>query len=714
MKDRKYIKIKNKSIVGILHPQVILEGKLKEANSKLEIHINGKKYASKFMKLNKRGDFVLISTLNKKIRKVDIVYKNNDEEFVIYSLRNNMIIRIGYKIKRILKKITVPFKELAKGIKFLWKEHHFLVPPVLWKKYMKRLITKIKLALRMEYYHPFKQKDYLKWIINHETKPTYKKLKYSPLISILIPVYNIERKYLSECLDSILNQKYQNFEVCLADDCSTLTETIETLKEYEKKDKRIKVVYRKENGHISKATNSALEIATGEFIGLMDNDDVITEDALYEMVLALNKNKNLDFIYSDEDKMDMEGNRCEPHFKPDYSPDSLLGGNYICHFEILRKSIMEEIGGFRSEYVGAQDFDLFLRFVEKTTPDRIHHIPKILYHWRKVPGSTADTVESKDYAIENGKKAVIDAMKRRNLDAEVITPIKSTHYIVEYQYKKEPLVSIIIPTRDMAKMLKQCIDSIYQKTVYKNFEIIIVDNNSSEEKTIQLFETLKQEHSNLKVISAQCEFNYSKINNLAVEQCRGEYLLFLNNDTKIISRAWLKSMVGYAMQKHIGAVGVKLLYPDDTIQHGGVILGIDGTARHAFLHTPADSFGFYGRLLVPYNYSAVTAACMLVSRKKFTEVNGFNEELKVAFNDIDLNLKLLKKGYYNIFLPQVEVYHYESKSRGLDSTTEKYKKFLSEKEYLQTHWSEQLAHDRFYNPNFSLSYDFMLDKNKEQ
>lgn len=712
MNVKKYIKIKTKEISGVVNPQLFVEGQFREQNLKLKVYADGKEIKSKLTNINNKGKFVLTAKLEKNDRKVIVVLEKENNSCEIIKINNSFIRRFVSKLKKVCLKIVVPFKAIAKGFKFLWREHHFLVPPILWGKYFKRLVQKVRLAFHMEYYNPFNQNEYLKWTIENEGEIEYKKLKYQPLISILIPVYNIEREYLSDCLDSILNQKYQNFEVCLADDCSTLEETIETLKEYENKDKRIKVVYRRENGHISKATNSALEIAKGEFVALMDNDDILAENALYEMVYALNKNKNLDLIYSDEDKMDMNGDRCEPHFKPDYSPDSLLGGNYICHFEILRKSIMDEIGGFRSEYVGAQDFDLFLRFVEKTTPDRICHIPKILYHWRKVPGSTADTIENKDYAIENGRKAVEDAMKRRKLDAKVIVPIKSTHYVVEYLYKKEPLVSIIIPTKDLAKTLDKCLSSIYSKTKYKNFEIVVVNNNSQEKETFDLFDKYKKEHKNFKVINVDGEFNYSKINNIAVEESKGEYLLFLNNDTEVCTPTWINSMVGYAMQKHIGAVGVKLLYPDDTIQHGGVILGIDGTARHAFLHAPSDSYGFYGRLLVPYNYSAVTAACMMVSRKKFNEVGKFNEELKVAFNDVDFNLKLLNKKYYNVFLPQVELYHYESKSRGLDTTTEKYQKFLQEKEYLQTNWKKELECDRFYNPNFSLKECFCLDKKK--
>ena len=713
MKCEKIIKIKKKVIVGIKSPKLIIKGNLYDSTYNLVLIINGKKQNYEMTSLNDRGGFILSCLLKKSDKKIEVLLTKKAKKEKLFVIHNNIFVRGFYKIEPFVDKIAKVLSSIKKSIKFLWREHHFLIPPILWKKYLDRVIVKFRKLLHLEYNHPFKQKDYIKWIKNCEEKPVYKDLEYNPLISILIPVYNINRKYLSECLDSILNQHYQNFEVCLADDCSTLQETIDTLKEYENLDKRIKVVYRKENGHISKATNSALKIAKGEFIALMDNDDIITENALYEMVYALNQNKKLDLIYSDEDKLDMKGKRCEPHFKPDYSPDSLLGGNYICHFEILRKSIVDEIGGEKSEYVGAQDFDFFLRFVEKTTPERIYHIPKILYHWRKVPGSTADTIESKDYAIDNGKKAVEAALERRGLNALVYTPIKTTHYIVEYKYKKEPKVSIIIPTKDMSDTLENCISSIYKKTNYKNYEVIIINNNSKEEKTYKLFNKLKRKYDNISIYDYNHEFNYSKINNFAAKKAKGSYYLFLNNDTEVISPNWIKVMVGYAMQDHIGCVGVKLLYEDDTIQHGGVVLGIDGTARHSFMYADADSTGFYGRLLVPYNYSAVTAACMMISKKKFNQVNGFDENLAVAFNDIDLNLKVLKTGYYNIFLPQVELYHYESKTRGLDTTTEKYKKFLYEKDYLQKRWKDELNNDKFYNKNFSKMYDFMLNKHND-
>lgn len=721
MSDKNGIKIEHKDITGIVNPQLVVEGYFTEKKKELELYADGKKIKvniyfyhkhNKLSWLSHRQDFIIRTKLPKGSSKIELKLVNEKEQIRLLKMRNNIFRRILFKFKEIGRKFSKIFKSIIKGVRFLWREHHFLVPIVFWKDYFKRFITKIRLALNLEYNNPFNTKEYNKWIKKVEEKPVYEELSYQPLISILIPVYNIGREYLSECLDSILNQQYQNFEICLADDKSTSKETLDTLKEYEDKDKRIKVVYRKENGHISKATNSAFEIATGEFIGLMDNDDILVENALYEMVYALNQNKELDFIYSDEDKLDMKGRRCEPHFKPDYSPDSLLGGNYLCHFEIFRRELFESVGGEDSELVGAQDFDLFLKMMEKTTPEKIHHIPKILYHWRKVPGSTADTIENKEYAINAGKKAVENALKRRGIKGEVLLPLETTHYVVEYKYEKEPKVSIIIPTRDYADVLGNCLESIYRQTKYKNFEVIVADNDSSEKETLELFDKYTKKHKNFKVVKTPGEFNFAKINNQAVKESSGEYLLFLNNDTEVLTPKWIDIMVGYAMQKHIGAVGVKLIYPDDTIQHGGVIVGIDGTARHAFLHESVDFVGFYGRLLVPYNYSAVTAACMMVERKKFDKVKGFNENLKVAFNDVDLNLKLLDKKYYNIFLPQVELYHYESKSRGLDTTTKKYKQLQEEKKYFQTKWKKYIDRDPYYNPNFSLDYAFMLNKKK--
>lgn len=421
MSTKKYVKIVDKSIDGIINPLLSVQGRYLDGERKFYVEINGEVIKSKTIILNQKSHkFLLRAVLPKKVSKVGVYIKDKDEKIKICTVSSNVATRTYNKFikknfilsKKLYAKIKKIFKSTYVNVRYLWNEHHFIVPKELKPKYRKEFKIKVRKALGIEYYNPFKQKDYIKWLDKNEKFHKYKKLKYEPLISFLIPVYNIDRKYLSECLDSILNQTYKNFEICLSDDNSTSQETIDTLKEYEKKDKRVKVVYRKENGHISKATNSALAIAKGEFVALMDDDDILSKHALYEMVYVLNKNKDLDLIYSDEDKIDMKGRRCEPHFKADYSPDSLYGGNYICHFEILRRNIMNEIGGFKSEFVGAQDFDLFLRFVEKTKPDRIYHIPKILYHWRKVPGSTADTIENKEYAIENGRKAVEEALKK--------------------------------------------------------------------------------------------------------------------------------------------------------------------------------------------------------------------------------------------------------------------------------------------------------------
>ena len=611
-----------------------------------------------------------------------------------------------------MSKIKKCFHTMYKGIRLAWREHRFLIPPILWKKYFLAMIDKIRSGGKDNFYNPYDREEYSQWIMNNKKDDSYcYEFEYNPLISIIIPVYNISRKYLIECLDSVLNQTYKNFEICIADDCSTREETIQTLKEYEQKYKNIKVLYREKNGHISEASNSALSLSSGEFIALLDNDDVLEDNALYEMVKVLNDDKKIDMIYSDEDKLDLKGNRCEPNFKPDWSPDTLMSQNYICHFTMLRKKIVDEIGGFRVGYEGAQDYDLFLRFTEKT--NRIYHIPKILYHWRMLEGSTATNKGNKNYAQEMGKKVLEDTLKRRDIKGTVKNDKSMMHYIVEYDYKEEPKISIIIPTRDFSTTLETCLESLYEKTKYKNFEVLILNNNSVETETFDLFKKYKEKYKNCKVIDVNTEFNYSNINNIGVSEADGDYIVLLNNDTKIITPEWLSIMVGYAMQPHIGAVGPKLLYPDKTIQHAGVIMGLGGVASHVYLGARRNAPGIFGRLCVPYNYSAVTAACLMVEKRKFLEVGGLEEKLKVAYNDIDFNLKLLKAGYYNLFIPQIELIHFESKSRGLDSTTEKYKRFLKESNYMYEKWKNEIDNDKFYNPNFSKKHCFLLDKKVE-
>ena len=714
MEKNDFVLLREESISGIRHPLLVLTGYIFKEEFDIVLLIDGKKFSYDF-DFNKYNKFFSIVTpIPNNSRVIEFYVVVGKEKYLVSRLNNSFLGRIVYKIKasfiKILKKVRKVSIVFGKGIAFAWKKHHFIIPPRYWGRYFKKFINKITGATSKLYYNPYDKEDYSAWFEENYVVEEYKKMEYEPLISIVIPVYNIERKYLVECLESILKQNYSNFEVCLADDNSTSEETINTLKEYEKRDKRIKVVYRKENGHISKATNSAIEIAKGEYIALMDDDDVITGDALYQFVKVLNKHPEADLIYSDEDKMEMNGMLSDPHFKPDYAPDTLLGGNYICHFSIYRKKIIDKIGGFRSDFVGAQDYDLVLRFVEQT--EHIFHIPKILYHWRKIPGSTAVTIDNKEYAIENGRKAVEEALERRGLKGRVIAPIKSAHYIVEYDVIGSPMVSIIIPTKDRARMLDNCLKSIYNKSTYKNFEIIVVNNNSVKESTFKLFDRYKKKYDNFQVFDAKYKFNYSKLNNDAVKIAKGEYILLLNNDTEVITKNWIELMLGYAIQKHVGAVGAKLLYPDLTVQHGGIVLGIAGIAANVYSDVDSDSYGTFGRLLIPYDYSAVTAACLMVKKEKYESVKGLDEKLKVAYNDVDFNIKLLQKGYYNVFLPIVNLIHFESKSRGKDTTGEKSKRLQEESKYMIEKWGNKLKEDKFYNKNLSLNWWFLLDRRK--
>ncbi|MFR2822382.1 MAG: glycosyltransferase family 2 protein [Thomasclavelia sp.] len=714
--DIDYINVRDAHVHGIINPTFIMYGNCDLEKYDFEVEVDGIKRKVKFKPDLASDNYELIVPLNNSDKLVEVYLIANNERQLVCIRENTRMKRIKSKIRVILRKVfgnmAHRLRKLKYIIRVLFNELKFILKNHTVKGSIKRIKYNLsRLELEITFYNFMKQEDYLEWLeVNEKEDKEILSFNYNPLISICIPVYNVERKYLSECLDSILNQTYQNFEICLSNDCSTLKETLDTLEEYGKKDSRIKVFHRKENGHISKATNDALAIASGEFIGLMDNDDLLTKNALYECVKVLNENPNLDFIYSDEDKIDLAGKRRDPHFKSDFAPDSILGSNYICHFEIMRKSIVDQIGGFRVGLEGAQDYDIFLRFFEQTTPERIYHIPKVLYHWRMIEGSTAAEIDNKGYAIERGRQAVADALERRGINADVKVHPRVPYYIVEYKYEIEPMISIIIPTKDYADVTEQCLKSLYEKTTYQNFEVIVMNNNSQKSETFALFDKYKNMHNNFRVIDANYEFNYSKINNQGVKEANGEFIVLLNNDTEIITPNWLELMVGYAMQPHIGAVGAKLLYPDKTVQHAGVILGIGGIAQHAFIGCAKEDPGFYGRLSVPFNYSAVTAACLMVAKDKFNEVGGLEEYLQVAFNDIDFNLKLLEKGYYNVCLNHVELYHHESKSRGLDTTSEKYKRFVSEHDYMKDKWSNILYNDKFYNPNFSLKKAFVLDR----
>ena len=536
------------------------------------------------------------------------------------------------------------------------------------------------------------------------------KFKYAPKISILVPVYNTPETFLRQMIESVQKQTYGNWELCIANANPANEQVKVILKEYTANDARVKVTDVPENEVIAQNTNKALEIADGTFIGLLDHDDVLAENALYEVVKELNKAVDTDVIYTDEDKVSTAMDEYfSPNFKPDFNLDMLRSNNYFCHFFVAKKELIETVGGFRGEYNGAQDYDLFLRCIEKA--ERIAHIPKILYHWRVHQESTADNPLSKMYAYDAGQKAIEQHLKRCGVTAEVSKTENLGFYRVKYQQEGSPLVSILIPNKDQKDTLDQCLKSIEARTDYENYEIIIIENNSTEQETFEYYKQIK--NPKIRVIEWKDEFNYSAINNFGVRHAKGEYLLFLNNDIEVINSDWLGEMLSNCQREEVGAVGAKLYYPDNTVQHAGVIVGIGGVAGSVFVGLKRGYTGYMHRASIQQNLSAVTAACMMVKKSVFEEVGGFEEELKVAFNDIDFCLKIREKGHLIVYDPYVELYHYESKTRGAEDTTEKIRRFQSEIEYMRSHWSSILKNgDPAYNPNLSLKkWDYSLRVN---
>ncbi len=530
---------------------------------------------------------------------------------------------------------------------------------------------------------------------------TVKVLNYKPLISVIVPVYNTPEDFLREALDSVRNQVYPYWELCIADDASTDPHVKKILAEYADKDARIKVVYRTKNGHISRASNSALEVAEGEFVSLLDHDDLLTPDALYEVALMLNSHPEADMIYSDEDKLTADEKLMGPYFKPEWCPDSFLSRMYTCHLGTYRRSIIEEIEGFRAGFEGAQDYDLVLRFTEKT--DKIYHIPKVLYHWRMHSGSTASSSEAKPYAYKASIKTLQEAIERRGEPGKVEeVPDYLGHYIVRYKITDYKLVSIIIPTRNLGNILDKCLESIFTKSLYPNYEVIVIDNGSTELETAQVIaKWTANEPSRFTCYPLDIPFNFSKINNYAASKAQGDYLLFLNNDTEVITPDWLDAMVEQAQRSSIGAVGVKLLYGDNTIQHVGVVLGVGGVAGHIYLGFPADFPGYFSNVVGMNNLSAVTGACLMCRREVFESVGRFDEELAIAYNDVDLCLKIVEQGYQNIYVPHVSLYHHESKSRGYEDTTEKKARLQKEADTLSKKWQKFIDNDPCYSPHLT-------------
>ena len=525
---------------------------------------------------------------------------------------------------------------------------------------------------------------------------------YNPKLSIVIPLYDTKIAFLRELLDSFENQIYTNWELCLADGTGEGSPLEAVVREYMDNDDRIKYEILADNKGISENTNAAIKMATGEYIVLSDHDDIVPVHALFECVKALNKDQTIDVIYSDEDKVDMDGKKFfDPHFKSDFNIDLLCSMNYICHLFVVKKSLVDEVGMLRSEFDGAQDHDFILRCCEKA--ENIKHIPKILYHWRCHMDSTAANPESKLYAFEAGRKAVQEHYNRIGVPAKVEHGQFYGMYKTVYEWEEQPLISIIIPTKDHIDDLQKCINSIEEKSSYRNFEFVIVENNSTEQETFDYYKTIEG-RDNVQVLYYKGDFNFSKINNFGVEHAKGDYILLLNNDTEIINPDCLKEMLGYCMREDVGIVGARLYYPDDTIQHAGVVLGFGGMAGHTFIGCSRYDNGYFSRIICAQDYSAVTAACMMTKKSIYEEVGGLTEEFKVAFNDIDFCMKVRDKGYLIVYNPAVELYHYESKSRGLEDTPEKVERFNSEVNRFLDRWDKQLkAGDPYYNVNLSLN-----------
>ena len=560
--------------------------------------------------------------------------------------------------------------------------------------------------------------DYEEWYKNH--KPTMEELQrqrdtefeYEPLISILVPVYNTPEEFLKQMIQSVRKQTYGKWELCIAN-ANPANETVaEILRISSTKDERIKVKDVPENEGIAQNTNAALASATGDYIGLLDHDDLLTPDALYEVVKAINENDRPQVLYSDEDKVTMDlSEHFQPHMKPDYNKDLLRSNNYITHFFVADRTLVEEVGGEDGEYNGAQDYDLILKCTERAKG--IAHIPRILYHWRVHKASTADNPASKMYAFDAGKRAIEDHLKRCGEIGKVSHEKDLGFYRVKYQVQGSPLISIIIPNKEQVESLDKCLESI-EKSSYKNYEIIIVENNSTEDATFAYYK--KIESDKIRIVYWSDEFNYSAINNFGVKHARGDYLLLLNNDVEVITTDWLEELTANCQRKDVGIVGARLYYPDDTIQHAGIVIGIGGVAGALFVGMPRMFTGYLHKAAIQQDLSAVTAACMMVKRSVYEELGGLEEELKVAFNDVDFCLRAREKGYLVVYDPNVELYHFESKSRGTEDSKEKIRRFQNEIEYMRSHWLELLKKgDPMYNPNLTLTkWDYSLRNNQKE
>ncbi len=526
-------------------------------------------------------------------------------------------------------------------------------------------------------------------------------IKEDICFSIIMPIYNADLSLLQEAIDSIQEQSYSNWQICLADDKSSDEKIKPYLESLTDSSTRIDLVFRDRNGHISAASNSCLELAKGEYIVLMDQDDLLHKDALLAAAHHIRLKPSASLLYSDEDKIDNKQRFFQPHFKTSFNPDLFFSQNYISHIGIYRRELIEQIGGFREGYEGAQDFDLALRVVKYARWEDIIHMPYVLYHWRALPGSTALLAGEKKYSVEAGRKALLSYFENDARVDHVENSLLPNTYKVNWNISGNPLVDIIIPTRDNKILLKQCIDSVILKTRYDNYQITIVDNASEKLETKTYLDEISK-LQNIRILLYEEPFNFSAINNFAVNQSDADFVLLLNNDTQVITENWLDEMLALGQRDFCGCVGAKLLFGDNTLQHAGVILGLLGVANHSHLGFKDSDPGYFGRLTIRQNVSAVTGACLLVKRSIYNEVGGLDDtNLAVAFNDIDFCIRVMQQGYYNVFTPYAKLYHYESKSRGKDDTLKKADRFESEVNYMLDTWGEVLGDDPFYSQHLT-------------
>ena len=584
------------------------------------------------------------------------------------------------------------------------------------KKILIKIYKKIFKYTPQEKFDLEENNNYQKWIEKYEpnkeelNQQRNTKFELMPKISIVVPMFNTPERYFKELVESVQNQTYSNWELCLADGSKIKLEYIDkTIKPIKEK---VKYKLLDDNYGISGNSNEALKLATGEYIALLDHDDIIPSFALYEIVKAINENPDVDFIYTDEDKiLEEKDKRIFPHFKQDYAIDTLRSYNYICHFSIIKRELMERLNGFNSEFDGSQDYDLILRATENAK--KIIHIPKILYHWRISETSVASGASAKPYAYAAAKKAILRSIERSGIDGASVEDSRIIGlYKVNYPIKGNPKVSIIIPNNNHKRDLKKCINSILKST-YNNYEIIIVENNSTEKSVFKYYDKISS-NDKIKVVKCDLEsFNYSRLNNYGASKASGEFFVFLNNDTKIITNNWLETIIGNCQRKEIGIIGAKLIYKNKRIQHAGVVLNLTGTAGHVNWNEKENNPGYFGRIMIQQNMSCVTGALLGISKEVFEKINGFDESFPIAYNDVDLCLKVLEIGKLVTYNPYVKAYHFESKSRGYDNTEEKRKRLSEEENKIKEKWEKYFEKtDKYYNPNLRLDVPNMRIKYK--